>query len=399
MNLFLIKIGKAFQAIRNDGLFHGGKRVCKGFFTIFRRVHPGDILIITGGIGDSARYRADHQAEELRMQGFRVSTTLQDNPFLSRYHRKFNVFVFHRVLYTSTVKHLIESIKKDRKTIVFDTDDLVFDKKYLMFMDYYAQKNALGKKLYENGVGGEILADPYVKVCTTTTAFLAEKLREKRKTVYVVPNKLSQNDLQWVDAILAKKQEKKPDGLIRIGYFSGTHSHNKDFATITDALIVLLRRYKKVQLCLAGPLDIDPRLSSEFKDRIFRIPFTSRSKYFKLLSNIDINLAPLERGNPFCEAKSELKFFEPGILCIPTVAVRNKTFSEVIEDGVNGFLAGNISEWINKIEMLIQSKLLREKMGYRARKISLENYSTPAARNNEYYAYLTRTQVLRKAIQ
>jgi len=389
-NLLLIKFGKALKTIKRDGIYRGGKRVCAAFFALFRRVGSGDILIVTGGVGDSARYRADHHAEELRINGFKVSTTVQDNPFLSRYHQKFKVFIFHRVLYTPAVKSLIESAKKENKEIIFDTDDLVFDKKYLKYMDYYKQMNNLEKKLYENGVGGEILDDPYVKVCTTTTFFLAEKLQEKGKKVFIVSNKLSKEDLEWADSIRGKIRNK--DGFIKLGYFSGTISHNKDFATITDVLLKILIKFPNLRLCLAGPLELDDRLVSKFKGRIIKTPYVPRRKYFEILSTIDINLAPLETDNPFCDAKSELKFFEPGILGIPTVAVRNQTFCEAIEDGVNGFLAQGETEWIEKIEKLIKDKELRNEMGMRARKTALKKYTTLTASHTEYYKYLIRNR-------
>jgi glycosyltransferase involved in cell wall biosynthesis len=387
MNLFLIKLGKAIKIVRSDGMIPGGKRACLGFIALFRRVRPGDILIITGGMGDSARYRAKHYAEELEMQGFQVSTTVQDNPFLSRYHPKFNVFIFHRVIYTSAVKNLVKSIKKAKKTIVFDTDDLVFDKKFLQYMDYYRQMNAFEKKFYENGVGGEILKDPYVKVCTTTTSYLAQKLREKGKKVFIIHNKLSKNDTAWADAILARKTKRETDQ-IRIGYFSGSRSHNKDFATITDALHIVMSRHANVHLWIAGPLDINPLFFQQFKKRITQIPFAPRKKYFELLSNIDINLAPLENGNPFCEAKSELKFFEPGILGIPTIAVKNQTFSEAIDDGENGFLAENTAQWSEKMSNLIADGALRKKMGIQARTAVLKKYTTLSASCKTYYDYL-----------
>ena len=37
-------------------------------------------------------------------------------------------------------------------------------------------------------------------------------------------------------------------------------------------------------------------------------------------ARFDINLAPLEVGNPFCEAKSQLKFFEAGLVNCTTIA-------------------------------------------------------------------------------
>jgi len=386
MKLILIKIGKAVKALQRDGLVNGGRRILKSFLAMFGRVKAGDILFITGGVGDSALYRTKHYAEELELNGFKCSTTIQDNPFLSTYADKFKIFIFHRVLFTPSVKKLIEKIKEQKKEIIFETDDLVFDPKYLEFMDFFKQMNSFEKKLYENGVGGEILKDPYVKTCTTTTTFLAEKLKEYNKQVFIIPNKLSKSDVETCDQILEKKKNSL-DSEIKLGYFSGTISHNKDFATITEALMIIMEKYPQVELFLAGPLDIENKLN-KFKDRIKQIPYSPRNKHFENIAKVDINLVPLEVGNPFCESKSELKFFEAGILKIPTVASATGTFQRAISDGFDGFVAFDTAEWVNKLEKLILSPKMRSEMGSEARKKVLEKYATQNAKNEEYYAYL-----------
>jgi len=394
MKLILIKIGKAFSTIRRDGIIKGGRRVSQAFFAMFRRVGSGDVLFISGGVGDSALYRACHCAEELEIHGFKCSVTIQDNPFLSRYAGRFKIFIFHRVLYTPNVAGLIKKIKKQNKEIIFETDDLVFDPKYLGYMDYYKKMNVFERKLYENGVGGEILNNPYIKICTTTTSFLAEKLREKNKKVFIVPNKLSDKDLKIVDNILAKKPSPptplpkgEGDIMVKIGYFSGTMSHNKDFAVITDVITNIMEKYKNVELFLVGPLNVENKLN-KFKNRIIQSGYVPREKHFKNIAETDINLAPLEVGNPFCESKSELKFFEAGILKVPTVASATRTFKEAIDDGVDGFIADATEEWIEKLGRLIRDKELRKEIGEKARKKTLQKYTNKNSDNHEYYDYL-----------
>ncbi|OGI17678.1 MAG: hypothetical protein A3J63_02690 [Candidatus Moranbacteria bacterium RIFCSPHIGHO2_02_FULL_40_12b] len=401
MKTLLIKIGKAFTTMRREGVIKGGKRVFSAFFAMFRFVGRGDILFITGGVGDSALYRCHHTAEELEIHGFKCSITVQDNPFLPSYANKFNIFIFHRVLFTPSVAKLIKRAKQQKKEIIFETDDLVFDPKYLTHMDYFNQMNMFEKMLYENGVGGEILRDPYVKVCTTTTSYLADKLKEYDKKVFVSKNKLSNRDMEIANVILSERKRveesnknkirsldnARDDKIIKIGYFSGTLSHNKDFATIINALTRIMEKYPQVELFLAGPLDIENKLN-KFKNRIKQFPRVSRDKYFENISQVDINLAPLEINNPFCEAKSELKWFEAGIVGVPTVVVKNRTFSEVIKDGVDGFLAGDTEEWVGKLEKLILDENLRREIGQKAREKSLQNYTNKNSHNEGYYNYL-----------
>jgi len=386
MKMFLVRIGKVWSVIKKDGIFKGGKRVLKYFFSIFKKVGEGDILFVTGGVGDSALYRTVHYAEELESNGFKCSITIQDNPLLLNYADKFKVFIFHRVLFTPKIKKFIEKIKSQNKEIIFETDDLVFDSKYFSRIDYVKNTNALERKQYEKGVGEEILKDPYVKACTTTTSFLAEKLKEYNKKVFIVPNKLSRGDMEIADEIIKSKVH-KVEKSIKFGYFSGTISHNKDFATITDTLLQIMEKYPQVELLLVGPLDIENKLN-KFKDRIEQLPYAPRNKHFENISKVDINLAPLEIGNPFCESKSELKFFEAGIVGIPTVASATETFKKAISDGVDGFVASDTAEWLSKLKRLILSPELCSRIGQKARQKALEQYSTRTAKNEEYYAYL-----------
>lgn len=387
MNTLLIKIGKAWSVIRRDGLVRGGRRVLEAFVALFAPVAPGDVLLVSGGVGDSARYRTKHVAEELQMHGFRASVTVQDNPRLASYAETFQVFVLHRVLMTPAVDRLIARAKELSKTIIFETDDLVYDPAFLVHMDYWQKMNTLERKLYEKGVGGEVLADPYVRTATTTTSFLADKLREKGKEVFIVPNRLTEEDVRWAEAAREKKTREKSSGVVRVGYLSGTPSHNKDFATISDALIALFDRHPEMRLVLAGPLDTEDRLQ-QYADRIERVPFVSRRELFGNIASLDINLAPLEIGNPFCESKSELKFFEAGIVGVPTVAAATQTFREAITDGVDGFVAATIEEWTEKVGRLIADVALREKIGEAAHETALRRSTTKNAANEAYYAYL-----------
>jgi glycosyltransferase involved in cell wall biosynthesis len=288
---------------------------------------------------------------------------------------------------TPKIAKFIEKIKALNKEIIFETDDLVFDPKFIQATDLYKNKmNAAEKMQYQKGVGEEIVKDPYTKICTTTTTYLAKILENYGKKVYVITNKFSAHEFTVCQNILDNIPKEKDD-MIRIGYFSGTASHNKDFASITDALMEVMEKYKNVKLFIAGQLDVEHRLN-KFKDRIFTLPFVKRDKYFENIWKVDINLAPLVLGDPFCESKSAIKFTETGILKIPTVAIKNQTFSEAITDGVDGFLADNTQEWVEKISRLVEDNNLRKNMGEKAREKIIHKYTIKNSRTDDYYQYL-----------
>lgn len=390
MKLWLIKLGKAITTIRRDGIVVGGRRLLN-YLALFAKTmagaKPGDVLIITGGVGDSAHYRAYNQAEEFNLHGIKTSVMLQDNPLLPRYADKFKIFIFHRTISTSIVAKLVKRIKEQGKEIIFETDDLVFEAKHIQNTDLYKNKMTyFEKKQYEQGVSEEIIKDAYVKTCSTTTTYLAKILEGYGKKVFINKNKISNHEVELAENIL-KTVPKDNDGSVKLGYFSGTASHNKDFATITDALVIILEKYPETRLILAGPLDIESRLE-KFKDRIINLPFVPRDKFYGNLYKADINLSPLEMGVPFCEAKSEIRYTGAAILEIPTVAVANQTFKEAISDGVDGFVAASTAEWVEKLEKLITDKEFRINMGKLARDKVMKEYTNRNSHNEEYYNYL-----------
>ena len=391
MKNILIKFGKISGVLRRDGFWAGMKTIFSRYLflylkTIFSPV-TGDVLIITGGVGDSAHYRAFNQAEELNLHGIKTSVMMAGNPFLSRYANKCKVFIFQRTLVTPIVAKLIENIKAQNKEIIFETDDLVFDAKFIRATDLYRNKmNAAEKLQYQKGVGAELMQDPYVKVCTTTTTYLAKILGSYGKKVFIVTNKFSNHDLEVTQNILDNSPKAK-DAAVRLGYFSGTASHNQDFASIADALMQVMEKYVNVKLFLAGPLDTENKLN-RFKERIVVLPFVPRDKYYENIWQVDVALAPLITGDQFCESKSAIKFTEAGLLKIPTVAVKNQTFSEAIADGVDGFLAGDMAEWAEKIGRLIEDADLRRAMGEKAREKVLYDYTNKNSHTEDYYSYL-----------
>ncbi len=99
-------------------------------------------------------------------------------------------------------------------------------------------------------------------------------------------------------------------------------------------------------------------------DRVFtERKWVSIDKYPQLTKdmNLDIGIAPL-RDNPFNRGKSNLRWLEYSALKIPTVASRVEPF-KCIEQGKTGFLATELEEWEQLLEMLIVSSEIRKETG------------------------------------
>ena len=64
-----------------------------------------------------------------------------------------------------------------------------------------------------------------------------------------------------------------------------------------------------------------------------------------VLRDLDVNLAPLEPGSRFNDAKSAIKWLEAALVATPTIASPSAPFRDAIEAGRTGWLADDPAEW------------------------------------------------------
>jgi len=99
------------------------------------------------------------------------------------------------------------------------------------------------------------------------------------------------------------------------------------------------------------------------------------------LSSIDIGIMPLP-DDEWTKGKCGLKGLQYMALEIPAIMSPVGVNSEIINDGVNGFLATKEQEWIDKISLLVDDVKLRETIGKEARKTVIEKYSIDSMKGN-----------------
>lgn len=224
-------------------------------------------------------------------------------------------------------------------------------------------------------------------IVTCPSPVLASYVREFNERVVVLPNYL--DDLVWARA-LSRDAWEKTDGEGRpviIGYMGG-HSHIVDLEWIKPVLIDILRRYgEKVKMRFIGfwrqhPLGVaDGWKNVEWMEVGF-VDYQEFADYFSR-QVFDIFIAPLV-DTPFNRAKSHLKFLEYSALSVPGVYSRVPPYEGVISNGENGFLAGNLREWREYLELLIEDSSLRFRIGERAGKTVKEKWLL------SYHAYRWR---------
>jgi glycosyltransferase involved in cell wall biosynthesis len=95
------------------------------------------------------------------------------------------------------------------------------------------------------------------------------------------------------------------------------------------------------------------------------------------LATFDIGLVPLA-DTPFEQAKFPFKLLQYLALGVPTLSARVGIAQQVLEDGLNGLLAGTSAEWQAKLERLIGDAALRSRLGEQGRATVAASYTLEA---------------------
>lgn len=331
-----------------------------------------------GGI--CTRYRCDHQAEEMAYLGASHDIAHSAEIDLVAAVDHYESFFLSRVAWSDEVEAFFEEARRRRKPVLFDTDDLVFEpdlNRHFAFLDGATEEE---RAVWITKLGAYRRTLEAADGVVVTTETLRRFASQRNDRVEVVFNAVSEELLRLADEA-SGAGSRAVGGYagadVTIAYLSGTPTHDRDFLEAADAVLWALENYPNTRLLIVGKLKLDARFD-RFESRVTRIRKQPWQAVPGILSQVDINLAPLERDNPFTESKSCLKYLEAALLGVPTVASRRDDFARAIDHGRNGFLADNRHEWREGLRLLIESKDLRRHVGLAASADLRHSHTTKA---------------------
>ena len=328
------------------------------------------ILLIDGVeniIPQCTRYRVLNKAEQLRKHGFEVKVVNLSDLQLSMAQNASHIIIYRSPISPELLR-LCHLAKEYGKPVFFDIDDLVFDTVYTDQLSYTQGLDPVEKGNYDAGVRNYGYMLENCDGAITSTNQLQEELKKYQSKVLLNRN-LASDDLIAISSQHIKDYS-QPSDIVKIGYFSGSISHNENFELIKPAIKQLLTKYSNVQLHIVGILDI-PKDMKPFENQIVAHDYVDWDKLPALISEVDINLAPLV-DSIFNRAKSEIKWIEAALVKVPTVASKIGAFSDVVIDGETGLLATD-DQWFDKLEALVLSPDLRQKLAESAYREVLGN--------------------------
>ena len=226
-------------------------------------------------------------------------------------------------------------LKRSAKKLIYDFDDAIM---YSPGSPEHDSRAHLGRFRRIVKMADMIIAG---------NSYLAEHARRFNPDVEVLPTGL--------DTSVFKQDAKKDKDKVRLVWI-GSKSTLDYLAEIRPALEEIGSRFDNVVLRIICDEFIHIRNMAVEECR------WSEQKETTDLVTSDIGLAPLP-DNRFTRGKCGFKILQYAAAGLPVIASPVGVNADYVREGVNGFLASDCSEWIEKISLLVRKSELRKKMG------------------------------------
>ncbi len=244
----------------------------------------------------------------------------------------------------------LERILSYRKVpIMFDFDDAVF-----------LENTSNANKRF----GLAKFAGKTADICRLSTSvvvgnsYLAEYAEKYNKNVYIIPTS--------IDTTKYQPPQSKENVKTVIGWTGSSTSQ------------YYLEAFEPVLENIIKDLDVELQVISDRKPDFKNVSSKwfewSAEKEVEITSQFDIGIMPIP-DDAWSRGKCAAKALQYMALEIPAICSNVGANRDVINQGINGFLAETPEEWKNALCKLVKDDSLRRQMGIEARKTVLENYS------------------------
>lgn len=337
-------------------------------------------LTQTSQIGASARYRVYQYLDYLSESGidYTISAAVSDN-ILKNYlelDKSFTKFQFYMSQFFKRITEITKANKFDiiflqrdiivhfypilerllvsfNKNIIFDFDDVLYlypsgkTPKFLFRLLWDKEKIARIIKLSKHVIAGNEFLRGYATRFTKNVTVIPTSIDLSLYNLNIQPRPMAERTvIGWIGS-------------------QGTFNYLKN---IFPLFVEMAKKYN-IELKVVGARG--PQINGlkiSYKD-------WSLDTEINDIYSFDIGVMPL-LNDEWSQGKSATKLLQYMAAGVPAVASCVGVNKEIVQDGVNGFLAGSHNEWIEKISCLIDNKTFSGKMCQEARKTIERHYST-----------------------
>lgn len=240
------------------------------------------------------------------------------------------------------------------KPIIYDLDDALYIKKVSPANRWaYFLKSS-------SKIPAIIRISKHVITCNE---YLERYVKRFNEQVTVIPTSVDTGKFTLKDYNITKKE-------VVIGWI-GSHTTSVFLSDLSGAFSKLAKRYKFVLKIIGSQRrDYFPDIDTVYSDwSLAREAFD--------FQDLDIGVYPLP-DNEWVKGKTGFKtvqYMSVGVPCVVSKVGRN---IDIVEDGVNGFLASSEDEWVDRLSLLIENPQLRQRIGFAGRKTVEEKFSLKA---------------------
>jgi glycosyltransferase involved in cell wall biosynthesis len=290
------------------------------------------------------------------------------------------LLVISRARFDHRLESFVNAFHDQGKPVWFDLDDYLINTQAVGLLIHSQQQdpNVDAHWHYWYGIVSR-MADA-MRLCDgvmTTTPELAGLIKQVfQGPVAVLPN-FANDEQQAVSAPLFEARQRAPvmsrlQDRVQLGYFSGSASHNGDFARLTPALCDWMERDPRVGLTVVGPLALGI-VQERFAHRVTHLPFMDYLDLQQEMAKVDLNLIALQ-SNTFTHCKSELKYFEAALVGTPSIATDVPVYQRAIVHGQNGYLAYD-NDWASAFRYVMAQAPDYDRVAQEAHRDALLHYT------------------------
>lgn len=267
---------------------------------------------------------------------------------------KYDIVFVQRESFMLGTSYFEKKIAAAGVNLIFDFDDSIW-------LQNVSDANKTFKWLKNPQKTAKIIT--YSNIVIAGNEYLKSYALNYNKNVFIIPTTIDTNE--YKNSTTAKKEK------IIIGW-SGSITTIQHFELAIPFLIKIKEKYGDlIEFKVIG--------DSNYLNEELSIKGIAWNKQTEIedLSTFDIGIMPLP-NDEWAKGKCGLKGLQYMALEIPTIMSPVGVNSDIITDGVNGFLASETDEWAEKISLLVNNLNLRKSVGIEARRTVIENYSVEA---------------------
>lgn len=354
---------------------------------------PPRILFVSASPASAGHvYRVEHAREALGESGWHSAVLPLGDERTDAELARADLVACFRARWGEPFAALHAAARARGLPLAHDIDDLLFDAAvfeagHVALLDRLPEER---RREWIDAAAEHRRALSACDACVVTTPALAAAAAAVGPRVHVVPNGVDARMIAAAAVARATPRPSSVDGLLRVGFAAGTPTHHRDFATIVPALADLLSRRADVRLVVVGHLDVGAEGAlAPLAARIeVRKPVPLADLHVEL-ARFDVNLAPLETDNPFCEAKSPIRCTAAALVACPSVVAATGPLVESVIDGETGLVARDAADWIAALESLLDDPARRIALGEAAREDVVARYGPALQRERFTRAYGT----------